>query len=403
MGRVAKRHSVVLRAGLCFSLGKRRDLIVAKKTTGKQAAKAARRPTLATLRRRLDAIDADLLAKLSARTSVVLDVKAAKQHKGGPIWVPEREAEQLARLLALNAQAAVPVPESALRAIFGEVLSSSRSLQGALRVAYLGPEGTYSELAARAQFGSQAELVPVGSIAEVFATVEKAQAELGLVPFENSTEGIVAQTLDRFVDSPLQILGEEQLEIRHALLSKAKSLAGVRRVLAHPQALAQCRQWLGDHLPDAETLPVSSNAEAARQAARTRTTAAIASASAGRRYDLDVLASGIQDIAQNVTRFVVIGSGDQATRKRNDKISVLFSVNNEVGVLAKILAPLARAGIDVLKIESRPRRGWLWDYIFFVDLRADPEQPATVRALAAMRRRCVWLKVLGTYAAAGTD
>ncbi|MEO2167706.1 MAG: prephenate dehydratase [bacterium] len=376
---------------------------MAKKTTGKKAAKAVRRPSLATLRRRLDSIDADLLEKLSERTRVVLDVKAAKQHNGGRIWVPEREAEQLERLLVLNAKAAVPVPESSLRAIFGEVLSSSRSLQGALRVAYLGPEGTYSELAAREQFGSQAELVPVGSIAEVFAAAEKGQADLGIVPFENSTEGIVAQTLDSFVDSPLRIFGEHQLEIRHALLSNAKSLAGVRRVLAHPQALAQCREWLGHNLPDAETLPVSSNAEAARQAARTRTTAAIAGVSAGRRYDLGVLASGIQDIAPNVTRFVVVGGGEQATPERNDKISVLFSVKNEVGVLAKILAPLARAGIDVLKIESRPRRGWLWDYIFFVDLRADPEQAATVRALASMRRRCVWLKVLGTYAAARTD
>lgn len=373
-----------------------------KSRKAKRSEPTSRPRSLARLRRDLDAVDAELLEKLSERTRVVLEVKAAKQQGGGRIWVPEREAAQIERLLRLNAKQATPVPEPALRAVFAEILSASRALQAPLRVAYLGPEGTYSERAARDQFGSQAELVPVGSIPEVFAAVEKQQAELGVVPFENSTEGIVAHALDSFVDSPLRILAERQLEIRHALLSKAASLGRVRRVMAHPQALAQCRAWLSDNLPSAEVREAASNAEAARLAAGTRTTAAIAGIDAASRYGLGILAEGIQDLARNVTRFVVIGPEAQAPDVQGDKISILFSVKNEVGVLSRILAPLARAGIDVLKIESRPRRGWLWDYIFFVDLRGNPGDKAVARALRGMQEHCVWLKVLGSYAGAGT-
>lgn len=372
-----------------------------KSKKAKSGAAKRRRPTLARLRKDLDTIDRELLEKLAERTRIVLDVKATKQENGGRIWVPEREAAQMERLLRLNARQPTPVPEPALRAVFSEILSASRAQQAPLRVAYLGPEGTYSERAARDQFGSQAELVPVGSIPEVFAAVEKQQAELGVVPFENSTEGIVAHALDSFVDSPLQILAERQLEIRHALLSRAPSLARVRRVMAHPQALAQCRAWIAENLPDAEVREVASNAEAARLAANTRTAAAIAGLDAAARYDLGILAEGIQDLARNVTRFVVIGGEDQLPDTQGDKISILFSVKNEVGVLARILAPLARAGIDVLKIESRPRRGWLWDYIFFVDLRGKPEDKAVARALKGMQEHCVWIKVLGSYAGAG--
>lgn len=355
---------------------------------------------MAVFRRRLDRIDADLLKLLSERTSVVLQVKQAKQATGGRIWVPEREAAQLKRLIRLNQKSDVPVPEHALHAIFGEVLSASRALQRELRVAYLGPEGTYSELAAHQHFGSQVEFVPVSNIAAIFDAVEKNQVELGVVPFENSTEGIVGQAIDAFVASPLRIVGERQLDIRHALLGHGQGLSQVRRVLAHPQALAQCRHWLEQHLPHAELREVSSNAAAAQQAARNKTSAAIASAETAKRYGLQVVEEGIQDLSRNVTRFVVVGAEEQVAPVAGEKISILFSVKNEVGVLAKILAPLGRAGIDVLKIESRPKRGHLWDYIFFMDLCGDLEDRNVARAVSAIRKHCVWLKVLGSYAAA---
>ena len=373
---------------------------MAKKDTRDAAANGKKQPSLALFRRRLDRIDADLLKLLSERTSVVMQVKAAKQATGGRIWVPEREAAQLRRLSRLNQKSDVPVPEAALEAIFGEVLSASRALQRELRVAYLGPEGTYSELAAHQHFGSQVEFVPVPTIAAVFDAVEKRQVELGVVPFENSTEGIVGQAIDAFVESPLRIVGERQLEVRHALLGHPQGVTAVRRVLAHPQALAQCRFWLEAHLPQAELREVSSNAAAAQQAARNKTSAAIASAETAARYGLTVLEEGIQDLSRNVTRFVIVGAGDQVATDSAGKISILFSVRNEVGVLARILAPLARAEVDVLKIESRPKRGHLWDYIFFMDLCGDLEDPRVSRAITSIQKHCVWLKVLGSYASA---
>jgi chorismate mutase/prephenate dehydratase len=373
---------------------------LAKKDIRNEAAPAKEQASLAVFRRRLDRIDADLLKLLSERTRVVLQVKQAKQATGGRIWVPEREAAQLKRLIRLNQKSDVPVPEHALHAIFGEVLSASRALQRELRVAYLGPEGTYSELAAHQHFGSQVEFVPVSNIAAIFDAVEKNQVELGVVPFENSTEGIVGQAIDAFVASPLRIVGERQLDIRHALLGHGQGLSQVRRVLAHPQALAQCRHWLEQHLPHAELREVSSNAAAAQQAARNKTSAAIASAETAKRYGLQVVEEGIQDLSRNVTRFVVVGAEEQVAPVAGEKISILFSVKNEVGVLAKILAPLGRAGIDVLKIESRPKRGHLWDYIFFMDLCGDLEDRNVARAVSAIRKHCVWLKVLGSYAAA---
>ena len=373
---------------------------MAKNDTRKVAASDKGRASLDVSRRRLDRIDAELLALLSERTSVVLQVKEAKQANGGRIWVPEREAAQLKRLLRLNQKSDVPVAEQALRAIFGEVLSASRALQRELRVAYLGPEGTYSEMAAHEHFGSQAEFVPVSNIAAIFDAVEKKRVDLGVVPFENSTEGIVGQAIDAFVGSPLRIVGERQLAIRHALLGHGGDLGQVRRVMAHPQALAQCRLWLEEHLPQAEWREVSSNAAAAQQAARHKPSAAIASAEAAERYGLQVMAEGIQDLSRNVTRFVVVGDESQLAPVAGEKISILFSVKNEVGVLAKILAPLARAGIDVLKVESRPKRGYLWDYVFFMDLCGELEDPKVARAVTAVRKHCVWLKVLGSYAAA---
>jgi chorismate mutase/prephenate dehydratase len=316
------------------------------------------------------------------------------------VYVPERERAQLARLARLNEASLAPLKPDALRAIFGEILSASRALQGALAVAYLGPAGTYSEKAARQQFGSSTTLVPVPSIADVFRQVERGQAHYGIVPIENSTEGMVGPTLDTFVASPVQIVAERDLEVRHALLSRCASLKEVRRVVSHAQSLGQCRDWLRQNLPGVPTVDVASNALAAQAAARGKSTAAIASADAAERYGLRVLADGIQDLPHNVTRFVVIGRPNGAIASDADKVSVLFSVKNRAGMLFRSLKPLSERGIDLCKIESRPMRGRSWEYLFFLDFRGRLGDRRVAEAMAEMGRHCVWIKVLGAYAAA---
>jgi len=378
--------------------------VVAKPST-RPARPAARRPardreSLARLRSRIDRIDDSILRLLVERFRVVEEVLQAKQRSGGAVYRPLREHVQLARLEKLAATAAGPLSGEAVRAIFGEVLSASRALQGSPSIAYLGPKGTFSERAAQAQFGSAARLVPVASIPEVFAAVERKRARLGIVPIENSTEGMVGPTLDSLVASPLRIVAERGLAVRQALLSRAPSLDGIRRVVSHPQSLAQCREWLARRLPDVQAIEVASNAAAAARAARSPSTAAIASRDAAPRYGLRVLAEDIQDAANNVTRFVVLAPEGTPSEPGADKLSVLFSVRNKPGALYRALEPLARAGVDLCKLESRPMRGRSWEYLFFVDLRGAIEGARVRRALAAMERECILFKVLGAYAEA---
>ena len=362
-------------------------------------------PSLERLRRRLDAVDARLLDALGERSSISREVQAAKARNGDQVWVPERARAQLSRLEALNRRQAAPIPVEMLRGVFSEVLSGSRALQARQTVAYLGPEGTWSEQAAIAQFGSQAERLPQASIGDVFRAVDSGQAQLGVVPIENSTGGMVEATLDAFVNSPLCILAERQLQILHALLARSARLSGLHQVAAHPQALAQCREWLRRNLPDAELREVASNAEAARLARLQKGLGAIAGREAAEIYGLRVLADGIQDLERNVTRFVVIGperaGGDEVESGKNGKVSLLFAVKNEPGALFHALQPLARAKLDMLKIESRPMRERVWNYLFFVDIRGQAANPTVARALTAMRRHCVWFRVLGSYAAEG--
>lgn len=353
---------------------------------------------LETLRARIDELDGRILEHLGERYRVVGEIQAVKQKSGDNVYVPARERAQLARLARLNRAARDPIPPCAVEAIFGEILSASRALQGPVGVAYLGPEGSYSETAARAHFGSGARLLPVESITAVFRAVERGGAAFGIVPIENSTEGMVGQTLDLLVNTPVQIVGERELLIRHALMTRATSLRQVKRIVSHPQSLGQCREWLAKNAPRVPTAEVQSNSAAAAAAARSRTTAAIAGREAAERYGLKILADGIQDLARNVTRFVVLGgaAGDAA----GDKVSVLFAVKNEAGRLYKSLAPLAANAIDLCKIESRPMRGRSWEYLFFADFRGNPAEARVRRAMNAMERHCTFFKVLGAYPAA---
>jgi chorismate mutase/prephenate dehydratase len=358
----------------------------------------ARTATIAALRRQIDRIDDHVLKLLNRRARLAQAVGAAKARNGADAYAPAREKGVLARLVGANRG---PLAAGHVRAVFREVISASRSLEARLRVAYLGPQATFSHLAAMAQFGAAAEYGAATTIAEVFRDVENGRADLGVVPVENSTEGVVAHTLDLLVDSPLAICAEISIPVRHCLLARrGTSLARVRKVIAHPQALPQCRRWLGTNLPGVALAEAASNARAAQVAARESGTAAIAAAAAADAYGLQVLADGIQDDAGNATRFLVLGGADSPEPSGDDKTSIVVSVRDEVGVLAKLLRPFAQHGIDLIKIESRPLRERPWEYYFFLDLRGHRLERRVERALAAVARRALRAKVLGSYPAA---
>jgi chorismate mutase/prephenate dehydratase len=354
--------------------------------------------TIAALRRQIDRLDDRVLTLLNRRARLAQAIGAAKARTNAEVYAPVREKSVLDRLVRLNRG---PLDPAHVRAVFREVISASRSLERRLRVAYLGPEASYTHLAALAHFGAATDYAPTATIADVFHDVENGRAELGVVPVENSTEGGVGQTLDLLVDSPLSICAEISIPVRHCLLAlPGTTLTRLRRVVAHPQALPQCRQWLATHLPGIPLVETTSNARAAERASEERGTAAIASRAAADRYRLAVLAEGIQDDAGNTTRFLVLGPHDSSVPSRDDKTSLVVSVRDEVGVLAKLLRPFAQHGIDLIKIESRPLRERPWEYYFFLDLRGHRAEPRVRRALAAVARRALRAKVLGSYPAA---
>jgi len=353
-------------------------------------------PSLDGLREQIDRLDGQILTLLNRRARLAGRIGHAKRQDGASTYVPARERQVFARLAQLNNG---PLPDEAIQAIYREIISASRALEQPLRIAYFGPEATYTHLAAREQFGSQATFVPVTTIPQVFAAVERAEVEYGVVPIENSTEGAVALTLDTFVESNLSIIAERSLEIRHCLLSRASRLARVTRVLAHPQALAQCRRWLATQLPSAGTEEVTSNARAAELAAADHQTAAIASRLAAEHYKLNVLAENIQDQAANFTRFAILGrTPHQSQPSGHDKTSLLLSVRDEVGVLYRTLKPFADHAINLLRIESRPLKGRPWEYLFFIDVGGHVSDTPLARVLQEIAPLCSFVKVLGSYA-----
>jgi chorismate mutase/prephenate dehydratase len=357
-----------------------------------------RKASIPALRRQIDRIDDQLLRLLNRRARIALAIAEQKARTNSSVYAPAREKGVLARVARTNPG---PLSERLVRAIFGEIISASRSLEQRLRIAYLGPEATYTHLAARRQFGAAADYQPAASVAEVFHEVECSRADLGVVPVENSTEGMVAHTLDLLADSPLVICAEMSLAVRHCLQARAgTTLADVTRVVAHPQALAQCRQWLAEHLPGVATEAEASNALAAARAGSEAGVAAIAAAAAADTYGLTVLAEGIQDEAENLTRFVVLSPYDAAQPSGDDKTSILFSVRDEVGILSRMLRPFATHGIDLIKIESRPLRGRPWEYVFYLDLKGHRRERRVERALAEVERAALRLKILGSYPAA---
>jgi chorismate mutase/prephenate dehydratase len=373
-----------------------------------QESRRRRRPgseatrNIATLRGGIDRIDRQVLALLNRRARLAQRIGRNKEQQESPAFVPGREQRLVRKLVAQNPG---PLADRAVVAIYREIISASRALEAPLEVAYLGPEATFTEAAARRHFGNMAHYVPVDSIPEVFAAVETRRARVGVVPVENSTEGVVAHTLDMFVESPLKICAELELVVQHCLMGRRAGTKWIRRIVSHPQSLAQCRRWLAANCPGIATEAVSSNARAAQIAAQEAGVAAIAGEMAAARYGLRVLARDIHDDASNVTRFLVLAEEDAPIPSGCDKTSILMTVRDDVGVLHRMLRPFSAHRINLCGIESRPLRGKPWEYVFFLDLRRHRREKAVVRALVDLERQCRTLKILGSYPAAvlGTE
>ncbi|MCB1998737.1 MAG: prephenate dehydratase, partial [Rhodoferax sp.] len=337
-------------------------------------------PSLAALRERIDATDAELLALLNRRAALAQEVGELKKREGSVVFRPEREAQVIDNLKQRNAG---PLAAGSIAPIWREIMSACRSLETPTRVAYLGPAGTFSEEAALGFFGSSIVRVPCASFDEVFNATAGGAADFGVVAVENSTEGGVARTLDLFLHTPLTIIGETSLFVRHNLLRKTNTLDGVRAVLAHPQALAQCHEWLSTHLPGVERRPAASNADGARLAAGDDTLAAIASTRAGSEYGLHVVSPAIQDDPNNRTRFAVVTDPGRHPAPRasgHDCTSLVVSVTNRPGAVHDLLAPLKVHGVSMTRFESRPARSDQWEYYFYIDLDGHPDQPNVAAA-----------------------
>jgi chorismate mutase / prephenate dehydratase len=347
-------------------------------------------------RSRINNLDDQILNLLKQRAEAALRIGDLKRRQGMPSYVPEREVEILRRLSSTTDG---HLPASAIEAVWREILSACRQLEQPLAVAFLGPSATFTHQAALNRFGSTADFRPSRTIAEVFDDVERGRVDQGVVPVENTTEGAVNVTLDRLIDAEVTISGEIYLDVTQQLLSHASDLASIKRVLSHPQGIAQCRGWLARNLPDVPTEEISSTAAAAEIAASDRTVAAIASDLAGQRFGVPVLRARIEDNQQNATRFLVISRQPTGPSTR-DKTSILFAMPNKPGALHRILEPFARAGLNLTKIESRPAKHRPWDYVMFVDFEGHRDTPVVADVLAETAERTVFLKILGSYPAA---
>lgn len=350
---------------------------------------------LTTIRSQIDALDKRLVRLLSARARLAQRIGGLKQ---GFVYRPEREAQILRRVAQANRG---PLSDSALQRLFTEIMSACRSLEDHMTVAYLGPEGTFSQEAALKHFGGLAATVPCASIDDVFRQVETGAAGYGVVPLENSTEGAIGRTLDLLVTTPAKVCGEVMLAVRQCLMSKARNRSDIRKVYSHTQSLAQCQQWLARHLPRAERIAVISNAEAARRAAGERRAAAIGSKTAAALYDLDLLARNIEDEAKNTTRFLVIAEHDAAPSGK-DKTSLILSTRNVPGAMHELLTPLAVNQVSMTRLESRPARTGLWEYVFYVDVEGHQQEAHVAKALSELERKASFVKNLGSYPAAVT-
>ena len=368
-----------------------------KTATGAIAGAKPLRLELAAVRSRIDAVDEQIHHAINERARLAQQVGISKTAAGRAVdfYRPEREAQVLRRARARNAG---PLRDAEVLRLFREIMSACLAQQEPLKVAFLGPEGTFTQTAVLTHFGHSVRALPLASIDEVFHEVEAGSADFGVVPIENSSEGTVNHTLDRFLSSPLKICGEVELRIRQHLMGSMNALARIVRVCSHPQSLAQCREWLEEHLPGIEQVPVSSNAEGARRARDEKGTAAIAGDTAAEVYGLKVLAAEIEDRADNTTRFLVLGPKLFAP-SGEDRTTLLVSVlhTDAPGALYRLLEPLAKHRVSLTRIESRPSRRRKWDYVFFIDFEGHVEDKHIAKALAALKKRASLFRVLGSY------
>jgi chorismate mutase/prephenate dehydratase len=348
---------------------------------------------LQELRQQIDALDDQILDMINRRAEVVVAVGKAKRESRGEYYVPSREKAIYERLIAKNPG---PFPDEGVKRVFREIISASLSLEQPLKVAFLGPQATYTHVAAMQQFGLSAQLVPLKNISSIFEEVSRGRASYGVVPVENSNEGVVSHTLDMFMSSDLKIIAEILLPVSHDLLNLSGQTDDIRRVVSHPQALGQCRSWLEENLADIPLVEAASTATAAQQAAEDASVAAIASEAAASLYGLRVVKHKIEDNPNNFTRFLIIGKEMQGP-SGNDKTSIMFSVKDQAGVLYHMLEPFSKRDINLAKIESRPTKGKAWEYIFFLDMEGHVQEEKIAAALEELQTHCQFLKVLGAY------
>jgi chorismate mutase/prephenate dehydratase len=349
---------------------------------------------LSGIRERIDTLDGELLRLISERAALAREVAEVKVANGDKrFYRPEREAAILRRIKEKNSG---PLDGEEIVRLFREIMSACLALEQPLAVAFLGPEGTFTQAAALKHFGHSVRTMPLSDISDIFREVEAGSCQYGVVPVENSTEGVISHTLDMFMRSPLQIAGEVILRIHHHLMSLETDLAGIRTVFSHQQSLAQCRGWLDRYLPGAERVAVSSNAEAARMAAAEAGAAAVAGKAASEIYDLRILASRIEDEPGNTTRFLVIAKEDSPA-SGHDKTSLLLSCRNEAGGLHRLLTPLAEHRISMTRIESRPSKRGIWDYVFFVDILGHRTDEVVEKALKILEKESSLFNILGSY------
>lgn len=351
--------------------------------------------SLKGLRRTVDKVDSKILGLLNKRAKVILEIGKIKTFGKQPIYVPEREINVYKNVLGKNKG---PLTGKAVAAIFREVMSSALELEKPLTIAYLGPEFTFTHLASMKKFGSSVTYLGCETIRDVFSEVEKERADYGVVPIENSVEGAVNYTLDMFVDSDLKICSEIYLEISHNLWSKEKDRSKIKRIYSVAQVFGQCRLWLEANMPKVELYEVSSTAKAAEIAASHKGAGCIASKLAGEKYNLNLLYKSIEDSAHNVTRFLVIGTNEAKPTKK-DKTSIVVSIKDRVGGLHDMLLPFKKYKINLTKIESRPSKTRAWEYYFFIDMEGHHNDRRVKSALAMLKDKTTYMKILGSYPA----
>jgi len=349
---------------------------------------------LSTVRQRIDDIDEKIQNLLDERATCAIEVARIKQAEGDTnFYRPEREAQVLQRIKNRNSGV---LPDDEMARLFREIMSACLALEQPLKVSFLGPDGSYTQTAALKQFGHSVKTVPVAAIDEVFREVESGNANYGVVPVENSTEGMVNHSMDMFVNSPLNICGEVQLRIHHQFLSRVEEINQVKRIYSHQQSFAQCREWLNANMSGIERVVVNSNSEAARLASQEPNAAAIAGDTAGELYELQTLVKNIEDDPENTTRFLVV-SIQKTLPSGKDKTSLLLSTPNKPGALYGLLEPFQRHGVSMTRVESRPSRRAVWEYIFFVDIDGHVNDENIAKALAEVQASATMFKVLGSY------